>query len=420
VTEPGQLDAAIRLMIAALIGLGVGLEREWSGHASGPNARFAGLRTFLLLGLTGGFGGLLFARGLPVAGGIVAGGGIAFAVVAYVMAVRRDAAELDGTTEASAILVVALGIIAGLGWLAIAAGAGSLVVLALSEKTRLHTFVGRVEERELRAALQFAVLALVVLPLLPSGPYLGDVQLRPRLLWSLVLVFSGLNFIGYVARRAVGPERGYGATGLLGGLVSSTAVTLTYSRQSRDEPGLSAPLARGVLGACTVMVVRVGVLTTALAPAVALELWPMLLPAAVAGAGFVITAWRGERDGRRAAERSVSNPLRLWSAIKLATLFQGGMTAVALVSAFAGDAGLYVTGVVLGIADVDALTVSMTRADAGVMPEIAARVIATGVVADTVLKLGMTLGLGSPAFRRKASPGLAVLSVATVIGLWLL
>lgn len=419
-TELSQLDAAIRLMIAALIGLAVGLEREWSGHASGPDARFAGLRTFLILGLTGGFGGVLFALGLPAAGVVVTGGAVAFGVVAYVMAARRDGADLDGTTEAVAVLVVALGTIAGLGWLVVAAGAGSLAVLALSEKTRLHSFVGRVEERELRAALQFAVLALVVLPLLPTGPYLGDVQLRPRLLWSLVLVFSGLNFIGYVARRAVGPKRGYGATGLLGGLVSSTAVTLTFSRQSREEPDLSASLARGVLGACTVMVVRVGVLTTALAPAVALELWPMLLPAAIAGIGFVIAAWRSEPDGADAVERAVSNPLRLWSAIKLATLFQGGMTAVALVSAYAGDAGLYVTGVVLGITDVDALTVSMTRAQAGVLPAIAAKVIATGVVADTMLKLGMTLALGSPQFRRNASPGLAALSVATVIGLWFL
>jgi uncharacterized membrane protein (DUF4010 family) len=420
VIELSQADAALRVAIATLIGLAVGLERQWSGHATGPLARFAGLRTFLLLGLLGGGAGVLLDLGhAAVAAAIVAVTGL-FAVVAYVMAVRRPEASADGTTEAAALVVLALGALSGIGFLGLAAGAGALTVFALSEKARLHWMVGRVDERELRAALQFAVLALVVLPLLPEGPYLGALEFRPRLLWALVLVFSGLNFAGYIARRAIGPDRGYGVAGALGGLVSSTAVTLTFSRHSRVESPMSASLARGILAACTVMVVRVITMTAALALPVAEELLPMLLPAALVGAIVVAVSWRNEEKGSEPAEPSSGNPLRLWSAMKMAALFQAGITAIALVSAAAGDLGLFVTGVLLGVTDVDALTVSMTRSVANVSAETAARVIAVGVLADTVFKLGLSAALGAAPLRTRTVPGLALLAAACGVGLWLL
>jgi uncharacterized membrane protein YhiD involved in acid resistance len=107
-----QLGAAFRLAIAAIIGLGVGLEREWSGHAAGPQARFAGLRTFLLLGLLGGIAGLFTREGHEVIATVIAAGGIVFSTAAYVMAVRQDGINRDGTTEAAAIVVIALGVFA--------------------------------------------------------------------------------------------------------------------------------------------------------------------------------------------------------------------------------------------------------------------------------------------------------------------
>ena len=217
----GQWDEAVRLSIAALVGAGVGLEREWSGHASGPQARFAGLRTFLLLGILGGCAGLFVSLSAPGLAIAFAAGGSALAVAAYVTAQRRPGVEPDGTTEAAALVVIALGAIAGSGSIALAAGAGSVVVLALSEKARLHWLVTRLGDAELHAALQFSVLALVVLPLLPSGPFLGVIAIRPRALWAVVLLLSALNFCGFIARRVLGPNRGYGVAGMLGGVVSS-------------------------------------------------------------------------------------------------------------------------------------------------------------------------------------------------------
>ena len=140
-------------------------------------------------------------------------GGVALVVCSYVMAMRRPASGIDGTTEAAALTVLALATLAGTGWVMLAAGAGSLMVLALSEKQRLHGLVRHIGDAELHAALQFSVLALVILPLLPAGPLLGDLGIRPRALWIVVLLFSALNFAGYLARRAVGPQRGYGIAG---------------------------------------------------------------------------------------------------------------------------------------------------------------------------------------------------------------
>lgn len=144
-----QLAAALRLAIAALIGLGVGLERQWSGHAAGPDARFAGLRTFLMLGLLGGVAGLAVREGHEILAAVIAGGGAALSIAAYVMFVRQPGADRDGTTETAAILVVALGVLAAaVSWL-VAAAAGSLVVLALNEKKRLHGAVSHVKQEEL-------------------------------------------------------------------------------------------------------------------------------------------------------------------------------------------------------------------------------------------------------------------------------
>ena len=153
--------------MAGLIGLAAGVEREWSGHATGPGARFAGARTFLLLGLLGGIAGLFMGFGWIVAAGVLLAGAVALAVTAYAVAAQRGGSDpVDGTTEAAALLVLALGTASGLGLIRLAAATGAVLVLALREKHAVQRFVQQLDELELRAAFQFAVLALVLLPLL--------------------------------------------------------------------------------------------------------------------------------------------------------------------------------------------------------------------------------------------------------------
>lgn len=411
---------AARLAIAALIGLGAGLEREWSGHATGPAARFAGLRTFFLLGLIGGIAGIAAAAGSPTVAAAVAAGGAALSVSAYVMAVRRTGADVEGTTEAAALAVVALGVLAGLGWIATAAGAGAVVVLMLREKERLHGFVQHMAEPELRAGLQFAVLAIVVLPLLPAGPFLGALALQPRMLWAIVLVFAGISFVSFVARRTIGPNRGLTVTGALGGLVSSTAVTIGFARQSqREDDALGAPLANGVLAACTVLIPRVIVVSLVLNPAVALELARLLAPPLATGLAAVGLGWRTSTTASDKSAIDESSPLRLGVAIRLALAFQLAMALLTIGRAAWGTPGVYASGAALGLTDTDALTVSMSRVGAGLAADVAARAIAIGVLANTALKLAVAGVLGRATFRRRATIGLASLSLASVIGLLL-
>ena len=414
-----EMQIAARLAIAALVGLAAGLEREWSGHTSGPDARFAGLRTFFLLGLVGGIAGILADKSSAVVGGAIVLGAAALCVSAYTMAVRRPGATADGTTEAAALTVLGLGAIAGAGWIVVAAGAGAVVALMLREKARLHWLVKHLEEPALRAGFQFAVLAVVVLPLLPTGPYFGALAIRPRALWAVVLIFSGLNFAGFVARRIVGASRGLGITGALGGFVSSTAVTLSFSRQSRSDTQLGAPLARGVIAACTTLVPRILIISAAFSPPVALQLLPMLAPPFVIGVGLATLGWPSDEERAGAAPPDDVNPLHLGAALRMGVAFQVAMILITFVERAWGTAGVYATAAVLGLSDMDALTFSMSRPNSGLSPNVAARAIAIGILVNTILKLAIAAGLGRLTFRRRAAVGLVGLAAGSVVGLLL-
>ncbi len=413
-------ESLVRLGVAALAGLAVGIEREWSGHASGPGARFAGVRTFFLLGLVGGVSGWLTAQGTATLAAVLIAGSVALVTAAYVIASRRPQADTDGTTEVAAIAVLALGALSGLGEIRIAAGAAAVAVVALREKGRIHEFVRSLDEWELRGALHFAVLALVILPLLPPGPFGPFGGIRPRALWVLVLIFSGLNYIGFVARRVVGETRGYGVAGLLGGLVSSTAVTLVFSRESRLKPKLARSLGLGIVAACAVMLGRVTVVATVLDPVVGGALAVRLLPAYAVGLGLLLWILRGEPGTRReAADRmsDTNNPLRLLSAIRMAILFQVSLMAVDFVRERAGDPGILGLAALLGFTDMDALTVSMARLGAPAAA-IASKAIVVGILSNTVLKLGLALGVGTGALRWVTVLGLAAMGAAAGLGLW--
>lgn len=203
------------------------------GACRGSGCALAGIRTFTMLGAVGGLSGWLWTAGVATPAAILFAGAVTIVAAGYVAGSRQD---IDGTTEVAALIVLAAGVLAGMGSIKLASGIIALVTLLLVEKSSLHALVHRIDDIGLRSGVRFAVMALVVLPLLPEGPYgpLGGV--RPREIWALVLFFSGLSFAGYLARRVVGSGRGYLVTGLLGGLMSSTNVTFTFARASRADP----------------------------------------------------------------------------------------------------------------------------------------------------------------------------------------
>lgn len=418
---PGGVDSLVmseRLAIAALIGLAVGTEREWSGPASGPARRFAGLRTFLLVGMAGGIAGLLVDLGAVAPATALLAAAAAFSVVAYAMTVRREGSPLDGTTEAAALVVLGLGVLAGTGYLILSAGCAAIVVFALGEKQQLHRLVGRIGQREMHAALEFLVLALVVLPLLPTGPLEGFFGIRPQTLWGVVLLLSGINFAGYVARQAVGPGRGYGVTGALAGLISSTALTLQFSRLSRAEPQHVRGLALGVTAACTILPLRVLLVSIVLNSDVAREVLFYVVPAFLTGAAISLALARDSTSVESEAP-DVRNPLRLASALQMAVVFELAIIVIGYARAVWGSSGLVGSSVVFGLTDLDALTVSMNRLPgAHAVAAMAARGIGIGILANTIVKLGIVLLVGQRQFKRLTAGGLSLTAIVLLAVLW--
>jgi uncharacterized membrane protein (DUF4010 family) len=330
--------------------------------------------------------------------------------IGYLAASRN---HVDATTEVAAVAVVATGFLAGIGQTELSSGAVAITALLLVEKSRVHALVARIDDEELRAAVRFGVMAVVILPLLPTGPFERLGGIKPREIWLLVLFFSGLSFAGYIARRAVGSARGYPLAGLLGGLVSSTSVTFTFALLSRSQTALSRALAIGTVGASTVLFPRVLVATLVLNPDVARSILPLTAAAFAMGATVFALNLRRLSASTDDVE-APKNPLQVWPALQMALTFQVVLLAVQFVKRWFGDVGLLVSGALLGFTEVDALTLSMARgaASGGIDSLVAARAIAIGILSNCVLKTALALGLGSPAFRRVAATVLAAMIVA--------
>lgn len=396
------------MLIAALGGAAVGMEREHSGHALG---HLGGLRTFTLIGLVAGMAGLLWRTDLQLLAALLLAGVLGLIVSSYIAASRRD---VEATTEIAAFVVVGSGVMAGLGWWTLSSAVVAIASLLLAEKSQLHAWAKRMPDEGLRAGFRFAVMALVVLPLLPEGPFGPLGGIRPRELWLLVLLISGLSFAGYLARYVVGAGHGYVVTGILGGLVSSTSTTLSLARTTISEPANGEALALGVIAACTVMYARVMTVVAVLNPGLSVVVVPYLgLALAV---GVAITAWGWWRVGAVANEGPFPrNPLEVWPALKLAVLFQLMLFGISLVKGAWGQAGMVATGAVLGLTDVDAMTVSMARVrgDAGT----AALAIAAGCMANTLFKFGVAIVVGRGLFRHRATLWFGGLLLASAAGM---
>jgi uncharacterized membrane protein (DUF4010 family) len=410
-------EALVTLLVSALGGAAVGLEREWSGHAEGESARFAGLRTFTLLGLLGGVVGWLWTHEGQLLGGLLLAGAAGLVVVGYASASRRD---IGGTTEVAALVVLAAGVLAGSGQIATASAIIALSVLLLVEKTRLHAVVRLIDDQGFRAGVRFAVMALVVLPLLPEGPFGPFGGIKPRQLWLLVLLFSGLSFAGYVARTLVGNRYGYPVTGLLGGLVSSTSVTLTFSRLSRARPEDGRALAGGVLAACSVLFLRVAVAIVILYAPLLKDLAPLLVGPFLVGVAAVLVHVRGFDAGDESVA-APSNPLQLGAALQMTVLFQFVLFALHTAERWFGQTGISTSAMLLGLTDVDALTASITnRVREGMASQSGAAAVAIGITANNCMKFALAMAIGRGQFRVRAAAGLGAMILTGVVSIVLL
>jgi len=409
-----DLSAVVHLLVALLSGLAVGVERQWSGHASGPHARLGGVRTFAMLGALAGISGWLWLSDARAIAVVLMSAAASLIAIGYARASRDD---IDGTTEVAGVVVLATGALAGMGLVTLAMGITAITVLLLIEKTRLHALITHIDNEGIAAGARFAVMALVVLPLLPSGAYGPYGAIRPRELWALVLFFSGLSFTSYVIRRTIDSQQGYAISGVLGGFISSTSVTLTMSQLSQTVRNVDGALASGVMGANAMLFLRVTIAAGVLAPTLPRHLIPMFIaPFLVA---VLLTAWgmRTKTPGPTHAPHG-ENPLEFGSALKMALLFQLVLIGLAFVRGTFGTSGLYGSAAVLGLTDVDALTLSMAKsAHAGTEVGVVVNAITIGILTNTLVKTAITLAVGRGKFRLWAGAGLAMLAIALGVGL---
>ncbi len=402
------LDAIAGLIVAILGGAAVGVERQRSGHATGPEARLGGVRTFTLLGALAGITGLLTGAGYGLSAGLLIAGALALVVAGYIRASKKD---IDATTEVAALVVLGAGVLSGLGELRFAAALTTLTVLLLAEKQGLHRFVDRLDQTMLIAAARVAVMSVVILPLLPEGPFGPAPGIRPRDLWILVLLFSGLSFIGFIAQKMAGAA-GYPLTGLLGGLVSSTSVTLAFARLSRAHRAHGPALATGAVAASTLLFLRVAVAVAVLNATLLQTLGWYLAAPFVAGLIALALAWRS-MDGPASTPSALKNPLQFRAALEMAALFQAVLYGVHFARSWLGEGGLMAGGFLLGLTDVDALTLAMTRSvSTGTSIDLACRAILMGVIANSLMKAGIAAVVGERRFAWQVAASLLAMAVA--------
>ena len=395
-----DLDLALRFSAALGLGLLLGLERERKREAE---LLFGGIRTFALIALLGAVGAFMereLDQGWLLLTTFIALS--ALVIVSYATTAARG--ELGITTEVTALLAFIVGALCGWEKVGVASVTTVVCLLLLTLKDFLHRLARRVELADVEATLQFAVISVIILPLLPNqnfGPPPIDV-INPYKIWLMVVLIAGLNFLGYLLVKVLGSEHGLVLTGILGGLVSSTAVTLSFSQRSRQEPSLSSAFVLAILVAWTIMFVRVfvmvGVVNRELARNLALALGCM------AAAGLLISffLWQRSKARETGTVSAGANPFELSEAIKFGFLF-GFVTVVAKAAeTYFGATGLYLAGALAGLTDVDAISLSMANL-ATTNPEsllIAARTIVIAVVANTLVKAGMAAFMGAPALRR--------------------
>lgn len=392
-----NIDQLVPIAMGLALGLLVGVQRGWARRDRAEGSRFAGVRTFALIGLSGSIAGLLYesARG-PATTLLVATS--VLVILGYARTSSQMIERISGTSGIVALLTLTCGFLVGSGERLLGTSIAVVMVLLLAMRTQLHGWVERLSEREVLAIARFALIALVILPLLPDQP-VGPYQAwNPRKLWTVVVLVSGFSFAGYFAVRMLGPARGIIATAAAGSLVSSTAVTASLANRMKRGTDGTMVLAAGISAASFVMFVRVLVLVGALAPVALPGLARLLAPGMVVSLG--LAAWYLRRAAREDGtgehhEVEVRNPLEIGPALLLTLLVMALTVAAQWTLEHYGDRGLAVVLAISGTVDVDSAIITMGNLAADALaPKTAGLVLAIPVVLNTVFKAIVASSVG--------------------------
>lgn len=419
--QTSALGLAQSFAVALLIGALLGIEREKKKETS-PHPSFAGVRTFMLLAEAGAVSAWLSRQmAMPLIFGVALGGTVGLIAVAYVLEKRADGRAVGLTTSLAGITVFLLGAAVMFGHAAVAVGLAVVNTSILAFKDPLHGLVQKLGKDDIFAGLKLLIASFIVLPLLPDLPVDPWGVLNPYKLWLLVVMISGLSLVGYVAIRTLGSARGVAVTGVTGGLVSSTAVTLSMSRESAAAGSTTEAdaYAAGILMAWVVMFLRVGGMVLLLNPALLTPMAPAYLAMLVTNLLFAgiyyVRSLRGLNTGAVAAV-NLHNPFSLWSATKFGLLFAGVLLMVELARRILPVAGLIYVAVLAGTTDVDAMTLAMAeQGGKSIAQELAAQAVLVCVLSNTAAKAALAAALGSRGLGHRILLATAVMFVLGVV-----
>ena len=417
ITQLINLEPWWRFAAALLIGALIGLEREFVQQRSGEQ-EFGGIRTFALMALLGAVAAFLTDQYGPLIF-LAVYLGLILLLWASLLASAIRGEEEGITSEVAALLVPLLGAMMIWNQPAIAAALGVITALILALKPRLHGAAKRMSAEDMRATLEFSIITAVVLPLLPNEGFGPFGVLNPFQIWLLVVFISGIGFLGYVLMKFIGTEQGVGITGLLGGLVSSTATTLSFAGRSKTNAGLSTVLAQGILLASCVMFPRVLIEVAVVNPGLVKQVVVPLVAMLIAGMIAVYILWRLGRAEKKAEHGGVelSNPLRLKTAITFGLVFAFVLVAVEAANEYFGSAGVYLASILTGVTDVDSITLSVSNLSLkGLLDaRVAAIAIIMATIMNTITKAVMAMVLGTPRLRRLVSRAFGVVVLTGLI-----
>lgn len=375
----------------------VGLQRERS------DSRLAGFRTFPLVTVLGALSTAL--AGLLGSPWVVGAALLALAlliVAANFIAARQPEADPGMTTEAALLLMFANGAYIPVGSVTVAIVIGGGVAFLLHSKPQLHSLAGGIGEQDFKAIMQFVLITLVILPVLPNQTYGPLKVLNPFKIWLMVVLIVGLSLGGYVIYKVFGEKVGTLAAGVLGGFISSTATTVSYARRSKSEPEGASLAAIIIMTASAIVFLRVLLLMGATAP--------LLLPAALRPfvlllalmAGISLFAWWSSRN-QKARLTQHGNPSELRAAIFFAFLYAVVLLAVAASRKFFGQSGLWVVSIISGLTDMDAITLSLGQMvqEGQLAAQTGWRLVMAAALSNLIFKGGVVAVLGAPALTRQ-------------------
>lgn len=407
------LETLPPFLISLGIGLLMGLERERK-----PETK-AGLRTFALVALCGTSGAMLSQHlGAPW---LLAAG---FAVLGLMMIAAHfeDAGRDDdpGTTSTVAVLLCySFGAMLWYGHVQLTVALALTATALLYFKTELHGVTERLTRQDIVSFLQFAVVTFIVLPVLPDQAYGPFGALNPYRLWLMVVLISGLSLGGYAVLRLVGPDRGVPMLGLLGGVASSTATTLVFSRHAGTQPALVRVALMVILVANVVVLVRLGIVAGVVAPAVLPAVAPMLAGGVVLGALVPAWIWWRRPPAGTAPPLEVRNPSEMGAALAFGALYAVVLLAAAWLHDLAGSRGVYAVALAAGLTDVDAITLSTLQLfDRGQLTATeVARAMLVAYSANLGFKLLMVASIAGRALALPVAGGFGAVLAGLLLGI---